>query len=674
MRSLFLYLSLIIVYNLAAQADSIPRASGTISYDTDSIYQISEVVVTAGIRGGELIPRQELSGAKLSQLSVHSIADALRYFSGLQIKDYGGVGGLKTVNVRSLGSHHLGVFYDGIQIGNAQNGVVDLGRFSLDNVELIRLYNGQRSQLLQSAKDYASSSTLYIKSLRPKFEGDRQQYLKLGLEGGSFRTIKPQLYWARRLDNTHSLSLSGEYLYSSGRYPFRYKKLDGYDVKARRENGDIRATRAEVGWWAKPSWGEYATKVYLYNSERGYPGASVREEPGVFRHQDRQWDTNVFVQANLKLGGRVWAMQGLVKYAYDYLHYRSDPRLDVSTMYVDNRYHQQELYLSLSETLRLWQGWSISLANDLQYNHLNANLYDFAYPRRTQLLSVVSAAFAGKYLRLQGACLHTYARDKGRRQHSQRAVSILSPSLHIAYLPTGSEALSLRAFYKQSFRLPTLGDLYYDFIGGSRLQPERTKQINVGWLYASPKVHTARLNYEWQLDAYYNRVRDKIVALPTSNQFRWTMLNYGLVDIWGIESSLMIAYRWGKWQISPRLSYTYQLARDHSDRQSPWYGGQIPYVPRHAGSLIVGVDYGSLNLNYSFVYTGGRYHSQANTPEYYIQPWYTHDLAVGYTTRLRDWRVKIALEINNLLNQQYEVVRNYPMPGVHFKIKLQAYV
>ena len=64
-----------------------------------------------------------------------SVADAIRYFSGLQIKDYGGVGGLKTVNIRSMGTNHMGVYYNGIQLGNAQNGQVDLGKFSLENIE-----------------------------------------------------------------------------------------------------------------------------------------------------------------------------------------------------------------------------------------------------------------------------------------------------------------------------------------------------------------------------------------------------------------------------------------------------------------------------------------------------------------------------------------------------------
>ncbi len=108
----------------------------------DSLYHLNEVVITAK-PFKEVIPARRLNGVQLERLNTHNVADALRYFSGVQIKDYGGMGGLKTVDVRNMGYHHVGVFYDGIQIGNAQNGVVDLGRFSLDDLEELSLYNGQ---------------------------------------------------------------------------------------------------------------------------------------------------------------------------------------------------------------------------------------------------------------------------------------------------------------------------------------------------------------------------------------------------------------------------------------------------------------------------------------------------------------------------------------------------
>jgi outer membrane cobalamin receptor len=67
----------------------------------DSIHRLHEVVVTANRFVKEVIPVQSLEGKQLQRLSVHSVADALRYFAGVQIKDYGGIGGLKTVNIRS---------------------------------------------------------------------------------------------------------------------------------------------------------------------------------------------------------------------------------------------------------------------------------------------------------------------------------------------------------------------------------------------------------------------------------------------------------------------------------------------------------------------------------------------------------------------------------------------
>ncbi|MCI7037557.1 MAG: Plug domain-containing protein, partial [Bacteroidales bacterium] len=115
----------------------------------DSLYAIGQVTVV-GSKGRDIIPSQRLSGEQLQRLNTVSVADALRFFSGMQVKDYGGVGGIKTVNIRSMGSQHLGIYYDGVELGNAQNGQVDLGQFSMDNVEEISVYNGQKSAIFQT--------------------------------------------------------------------------------------------------------------------------------------------------------------------------------------------------------------------------------------------------------------------------------------------------------------------------------------------------------------------------------------------------------------------------------------------------------------------------------------------------------------------------------------------
>ena len=142
------------------------------AHRTDSIRNLGEVVVKAKTYK-EVIPAQTLKGEELRKLNSFSVADAIRYFSGLQIKDYGGVAGLKTVNIRSMGTNHTGVYYNGIQLGNAQNGQVDLGKFSLDNIEEISLYNGQKSDIFQSAREFGSSGSIYLTTRRPRFEGEK---------------------------------------------------------------------------------------------------------------------------------------------------------------------------------------------------------------------------------------------------------------------------------------------------------------------------------------------------------------------------------------------------------------------------------------------------------------------------------------------------------------------
>ena len=267
----------------------------------DTLLHIREVVVTARQPFHEVIPVQRLKGERLQQLNSQSVADALRYFSGLQIKDYGGVGGIKTVNIRSMGTNHLGIFYDGMELGNAQNGQTDLGQYSLDNVEEIALYNGQKSDILQSAADYAKAGTVYIRTRQPQFAEGEQTHLHIQSKWGASNTLRLSTLLEQRLSNRTSLSLSVGGLSSNGKYEFRYKRknLDGttaYDTTAVRENGDIWAVRAEGNLFGTLSEGTWNMKVYTYHSERGIPGAIVNN---VWRRGERQGDHNTFVQ-----GGR----------------------------------------------------------------------------------------------------------------------------------------------------------------------------------------------------------------------------------------------------------------------------------------------------------------------------------------------------------------------------------
>ena len=635
----------------------------------DSLQHLNEVVVTARAVQKEIFPVQELSGKQLHQLSSHNVADALRYFSGIQIKDYGGVGGLKTVNIRSMGTNHVGVFYDGIELGNAQNGTVDLGRFSLDNMESVTLYNGQKSAIFQPAKDFGSSGSIYLQTRMPQFEEGKKYNVRASFKTGSFGVVNPSILWEQKLGQRISSSFSAEYLHSSGKYKFTYRMQEGYDTTAVRQNGDLNALRVEGGLFGQLKQGYWKAKAYLYNSERGYPGAIVRNK---FSHEDRQWDTNFFTQGTFKKDFTQWySLLANAKYAYDYLHYLADPNKDESLMYVNNHYYQQEVYTSVANRFNLFSWWEASFSADYQFNLLNADLRDFVYPRRHTLLASIATAMRFKQVELQASLLETFVHDTSSGTPAPDKQK-LTPSFFVSWRPFPQSGLNLRGFYKRIFRMPTLNDLYYTFVGNINLEPEFTTQYDLGFTYNRTFNSTWLRSLEVQTDVYYNEVENKIVATPTSNFFRWTMVNLGNVEIRGVDVALQTGWKIGRdLTVSNRINYTYQRAQDFTDPKSEFYGGQIPYIPWHSGSAVVNLQWRSWEANYSFIYTGERYSSQANIPYNYQLPWYTSDFSVSKGLKVWKGDLKLTLEVNNLLNQQYEVVACYPMPGTNFKLIAQ---
>ncbi len=648
----------------------------TVGYAQDkslNIASLDSVLVVADKKKLSIVPVQSLTGKTLQQLSVYSVADALRYFSGLQIKDYGGIGGLKTINVRSLGSHHTGIFYDGMQIGNAQNGLVDLGRFSLDNVEAVSLYNGQKSNLLQTARDYSTASAVYITTKMPRFDSLSKNNLAVTIRAGSFGTVNPSFIWEHKINRQLSFSLNSEILNTSGKYKFSYSKHNGYDTTEVRRNGDVKALRLEAGIFGKIKDGSWKSKLYWYKSARGYPGASVRELPGKFPNQDRQWDDNIFMQSSLQKDfGKHYTLMVNAKYAYDYLHYISDPRLDISTMYIDNRYHQHEWYASVAQFFAVNPHLTFNLSVDGIYNKLNADLYDFVYPRRFTNLIAFSSAYTYKRWQIQASLLGTIVHESAKvSNRSANDKQELTPSVVLSWKPFVKQDVQIRAFYKDIFRMPTMNDLYYTFIGNRYLDPEYTQQYNIGSVYTKNLSLDFLTQLHFQADAYFNQVHNKIIAMPTSNQFRWTMVNLGYTEIRGLDFSALLKWKIKSLFIDSRISYTYQKAQDMTDRTDPYYGGQIPYIPLHSGSVIISSQYKNWLLQYSFIYTGERFEAVANIPENYSKSWYTHDVSVSKQLLVKQTPVNIMFSVNNLFNQQYEVVQWYPMPGTNIKATIQ---
>ena len=659
---------------------------GVAQFRIDSIQHLSQVTVVGNLKPFvEVIPAQTLSGKRLEGLNSHSVADAIRYFSGVQIKDYGGVGGVKTVDIRSMGTNHLGVFYDGIQLGNAQNGQIDLGKFSLDNIEEVTVYNGQKSEIFQSAKDFGSAGTVYLRSRRPRFDDDKRMNVNVTMRTGSFGLANPSMRIDYKLSEKVSSTVSAEYTYATGKYKFRYRKVfsDGtlaWDTTATRQNGDIGALRVEGGLYGTMNRGSWNAKVYYYDSEKGIPGAIVNN---VWKNSQRQWDRNFFAQGSLRKSiGERYTMMVNAKYAHDYMRYLNP---DTTLMYIDNEFWQDELYVSMANRVRITDGWDVNLSTDYQWNHLDANLANFGYPTRHTGLVALATAYRWQRFKAQASLLGTFVADRFKVRNNgeeiarkKSSTSRLTPAVFVSYQPLAEQALTVRAFYKRVFRMPTFNDLYYTDIGNANLNPEYSTQYDIGAVYRTDFDASVVRSVDLSVDGYYNIIDDKIIAVPKGNgQYRWMMMNIGKVKIRGVDvtGKMTFSLPYGI-MLEGGLSYTYQRAQDYSDPsdcldEAGTYKGQIAYIPRHSGSVIAQAAWRSFELNYSFIYVGERYHNSSNIQANYEQPWYTHDLSAGYKFKLGKVAVRAVAEVNNIFDQQYDVIRNYPMPGRNYKLILK---
>ena len=639
---------------------SVPSRLAAQEADTLSASQVFSVKARPVVRPVEelYLPAQAAPPAQ--------VAEVLRHFTGVQVKDYGGVGGLKTVNVRSLGSEHVGVFLDGIQVDNAQNMQVDLGRFSTEGLGTVALYNGQKSRRLQTAKEYASGAAVHLNSARPVYgEGSR---LHARLRGGSFGTVNPALQWDRDLWKGVTLRSAAEFVYSDGRY-----KYPCFDTTLFRENGDIRSLRLETQLFGRTRIGDWQLRAYAYGAERGFPGPVIRRAAGFPFSAERQADQDFFVQGGWN---RDWteryATSLRFKYADNYTHYDTHPEKNPMALPYDLHYRQRSGYLSVAQSYVLSDPWSVDLSTDLQRNALDSDVGQFVTPRRTAFTGALATRVAWERFRAAAHLVYMGAWDcfatprAGGWSRDDAYRDAWMPSLSLFWQP--APWLEWDAYAKRSYRLPSFNDLYYSQMGNSSLAPESALQFGTDLRLTG---ECAPWRYELRLSPYYNRVSDKIVAIPTSSQFRWTMLNIGLVDVTGLDVKADALWTGGKWQVEAVARYSFQRALDHSVPDSQTYGNQIPYIPRHSGSLSLQARREPWTFGWDTGLTGGKWSRTANTPDYYIAPWSLSDATVRRAFSLKGSELAVTLSLGNVFNTHYEIVQGYPMPGFNTLLSLE---
>lgn len=634
--------------------------------DSIKTQKLSEVEVSAHIKPSaarSTAPLQVITTESITEQGLQSVSDVVRRFNGVVLKDYGGIGGLKTVAIRGMGAEHTAISYDGITVSNVLSGQVDIGRFALDNISAVSLSISQSDDIFQTARILGSAGVLNLQTTIPSFNEHNYEG-KAKITAGSFGLFNPVLDYSYKISNSFAISANGSWQRADGNYPFKQED-DKLLPDRKRKNSDVDIFRTEINIFNNfGKSGDLRTKVYYFDSERGLPGnVTIANDYAA----ERLWDKNFFTQMmyNTTFSPKL-KFRSQAKYDYTFTRYVIEELSDRKT----NRYKQHEIYLSNALLYTINNNFSASLAEDLSYNTLNNDMATFAdnlpYPKRYNSLTGIAAKYDIKQFTATASLLATYISEKVKNNSDNNTYKRLTPTISASYQPFDATNLRFRVSYKELFRVPTFTELYYSSIS-KKLNPELARQLNLGatWVGSISDV----LNYvNASLDVYYNNVRDKIIIIPYP--FMASSTNLGKVRIKGMDLKLATNISLGdKMNVDINGSYSYMEALDMTDPgNSKTYKNQIQYTPKHSGAITVGFNNPWVNFSYSIVAANKRYFNIQNIKDNRINGYSDHSISLYKKLRIKGYDCYLQGNLLNIWNENYDIIAYYPMPGRSFKI------
>ena len=656
------------------------------SQDTVKAHTLQSVGVSAS-RPSEVTaqtPVQVLTSEQLTQTGASTLSDAVKQMNGVSLKDYGGVGGIKTVSARGLGSQFSTLSIDGIAVTDCQNGQPDLGRYLLGNSDHISLTHGQQGTSLQSARCYAAGNVINMETQRPKFTDLADGHTatvnsRISVEGGSFGFLSPTLSWEQRVSHRLSYSLWANHMQSDGDYPYTiYYTANQTDSSSReiRQHSQVNMTTADGNlFWDIAPKQSLTAKIHYTQSHHNLPG------PVIFYNTQGSESTDnraFFVQAKYRnIFTDKLQLQAIGKYSRNFDTY-DDTAVNNSSRLIHNEYRQQEGYISATLAYEPIDHLVISLATDEAASHLESNLAQNNSVTRLITQDVLAISYRRQRFDVAANILATLSDENsndGIVHQYKRLSPYIGGTIQLWPFPTSHTQqvcsrtfLRLRYFFKETYRLPNFNEIYY-FTMTRDLNPERALQHNLG-LTLSHTDPRHNGSFQITLDGYHNRVNDKIIAVPTQNLFLWSMSNLGQVNIYGLDAN--IEYSWHNTDrnlsITIAGNYTFQSALDVTDPDSKTYRNQIPYTPRHAGGATVTIESPWANIGYSAVFVGDRYRLGQNTPSSLVKGYMDHGVTLSRKFDLRRGWIRIQGQLLNIFDAQYEVIKSYPMMGRNWRI------
>ncbi|MBI2794333.1 MAG: TonB-dependent receptor [Ignavibacteria bacterium] len=608
-------------------------------HDTVKVKPI-EVIAVAPVSA---VAVTRLTNTDLKIISPVQISEVLSAVPGLYVRDYGGLGGLKSVSVRGGTAAQTLVSIDGVRLNTSQNGGIDLSAIPASFVSSVDVIRGSVSAL---AGANAMNGAVDFNMSVPQ-----KSSVSALVSGGSFNELRGQASAILNM-GTIRFGASLESYSSDGSFSYTIN-ADGMPASVTRSNADISSTSGML----RMETDSLTTVMILGRSgERGVPGAVIQgvSTPSVARLYES--DVYGFVKTGAPISDNIMMLYGVGGRYLD-LHY-TDPQSTITgPQGVDARYINREVSSFASVTVGAGPlthdfkvdagyvslvGESLLTSEGQNPKRLSADGQYKLVWRDQRSHFVGEAAVRGDYFSDVGGALSVF----------------LGGSFELL------DQLNLRVNVGSGFRPPSFNELYYLNYGTSSLKPERSITVSIG---ADSKFNVIDgYNAIFSADVYVSKITDLIVAVPI-NPVTVSAQNVGSAGSIGLELSAranMFRDRLGiNW------AYTIQRVVDMTGR-SDLDGTLIPYTPVELFSFGAIWSQHDFYARAAWLYTSYRYAQSGEEYSSLMQPYHLVNIILGLKPRGSFVDADISLHIDNLFDASYSVIRGYPMPGRTFRVVL----
>lgn len=622
----------------------------------DPVYAREEVTVTA-TRGNALVSEVPASvdiitAATIELQKPQNLAEVMQNIQGVNIKDYGGLGGIKSVSLRGSSSGQVLVMVDGQRINDAASGQVDFSRISVEGVEKIEVVRGGGSAL------YGADAIGGVINIITKKESSRESTsAALDFMAGSFSSSSAKAN-IRRSGKKYAGAFTYKILQTKGNFLYPHLFLDTLIEK---NNNEFVAhdffTSFQYTLGEKPMEHIIDLSHNYYSNDKGSSGSTSQPYDSA-RTTTRTNRLNLNIQGKLNLFNS-YRLQGFLNQATNTY---KNAELSVA---VDDIHKSLTTGMELQLTSILAANHTLIYGTGLRQNQSGGDGSSDPVNTRTERFLFVQDEYfihAHESLGLRSIAFLPALRFDSYSDFGNH----FSPKLGLVFNFGDSWRTSLKSNLGYNYKAPSFNDLYWPedafAVGNPDLSPEHGTDWDIGLRLRYPILN----GIAFDISYFRMQLTDLIIWQQGGTDSKWAPQNVSKALNQGMESSLSLELFPDVLNLS--ANYTHLLAKndDQDDRNS--YQKFLVYRPEHTANLNLDASWLQFTVGYSWQYVGYRYVLPANT--IWLDPFQVSDITFGWHSALGGLDLDVTLQVKNIFDELYEFVQYQPIPGREFRLNI----